>query len=131
MPWKACKPMDERLKFIAQLLDGEQMAGLCREFGISRKTRYKFLTRYNEIGLEGLTDRSRRPYRHANQLPIQIETLIVHEEGQAELGSPEDQGTTSPALPGCAHARDQHRACGARSPWRAHQARQPAAEWPP
>jgi hypothetical protein len=36
------------------------MAVLCRQFGISRKTRYKILTRYNEIGLEGLTDRSRR-----------------------------------------------------------------------
>jgi putative transposase len=58
-------------------LDGEQMAPLCREFGISRKTGYKILTRYNATGLEGLTDRSRRPYRHANQLPIQIETLIV------------------------------------------------------
>jgi hypothetical protein len=41
MPWKACKPMDERLKFIARLLDGEKMAPLCREFGISRKTGYK------------------------------------------------------------------------------------------
>jgi hypothetical protein len=36
MPWKECDPMDERLKFIARLLDGEKMAGLCREFGISR-----------------------------------------------------------------------------------------------
>jgi putative transposase len=77
MPWKECNPMEERLKFIARLLDGERMAGLCREFGISRKTGYKVLTRYNEIGLEGLTDRSRRPYRHANQLPFQIETQIV------------------------------------------------------
>jgi putative transposase len=41
------------------------MVGLCREFGISRTTGYKIFTRYNEIGLEGLTDRSRRPYRHA------------------------------------------------------------------
>ncbi len=49
MPWKACKPMDERLKFIARLLDGEKMAPLCRQFGISRKTGYKILTRYNEI----------------------------------------------------------------------------------
>jgi putative transposase len=69
--------MDERLKFIARLLDGEKMAGLCREFGISRKTGYKILSRYNDSGLEALTDRSRRPYRHANQLPVQIETLIV------------------------------------------------------
>jgi putative transposase len=53
------------------------MAGLCREFGISRKTGYKILGRYNETGLDGLTDRSRRPYRHANQLPLQIETQIV------------------------------------------------------
>jgi putative transposase len=66
--------MDERLKFIARLLDGDKMAVLCRQFGISRKTGYKILTRYNEIGLDGLTDRSRRPYRHANQLPFQIET---------------------------------------------------------
>jgi len=35
------------------------------------------LTRYNEIGLEGLSDRSRRPYRHADQLPFQTETRIM------------------------------------------------------
>ena len=69
--------MDERLKFVARLLDGEKMAVLCREFGISRKTGYKLINRYNDSGLEGLTDRSRRPYRHANQLPFQIEKLIV------------------------------------------------------
>ena len=80
MPWKACNPMDERLKFIARLLDGEKMAGLCREFGISRKTGYKILTRYNEIGLEGLTDRSRRPYRHANQLPF-LPLLTISDAG--------------------------------------------------
>ncbi|RWA69927.1 MAG: IS481 family transposase [Mesorhizobium sp.] len=77
MPWKECNVMDERLKFVARLLDGEKMAVLCREFDISRKTGYKILTRYNASGLEGLTDRSRRPYRHANQLPFQIEKLIV------------------------------------------------------
>jgi putative transposase len=69
--------MDERLKFIVRLLDGEQMASLCREFGISRKTGYKIQQRYNDSGLEALTDRSRRPYRQANQLPMQIEKLIV------------------------------------------------------
>ena len=77
MPWKECQIVDERLRFIARLLDGEKMAGLCREFSIARKTGYKIYTRYKDCGLEGLTDRSRRPYRHANQLPVQIETLIV------------------------------------------------------
>ncbi len=69
--------MDERLKFVARLLDGEQMATVCREFNISRKTGYKILGRYHDVGLHGLSDRSRRPYRQANQLPVQIETLIV------------------------------------------------------
>jgi putative transposase len=72
-----CKPMDERLKFIARISDGEKTAPLCRDFSISRKTGYKILRRYNDSGLQALTDRSRRPYRHANQLPFQIETLIV------------------------------------------------------
>jgi len=63
--------------FIGRLLDGEKMAGLCAEFGISRKTGYKIYDRYKDCGLDGLTDRSRRPYRHANQLPMQIEKLIV------------------------------------------------------
>ena len=69
--------MDERLRFVARLLDGEKMAVLCREFDISRKTGYKIFQRYKDCGLEGLTDRSRRPYRQANQLPFQIEKLIV------------------------------------------------------
>ena len=67
MPWKECKPMDERLRFVARLLEGEKMAPLCREFGISRVTGYKLLDRYKECGLDALNDRSRRPYRHANK----------------------------------------------------------------
>jgi len=70
--------MDERLRFVARLLEGEKMAVMCREFDISRKTGYKIFSRYKDYGLKGLTDRSRRPYRHANQLPVQIEQLIVH-----------------------------------------------------
>jgi transposase len=77
MPWKECHVVDERLRFVARLLDGEKMAALCKEFGISRKTGYKIFDRYEDCGVQGLTDRSRRPYRHANQLPIQIETWIV------------------------------------------------------
>jgi putative transposase len=77
MPWKECQPVDERLRFVARLLDGEQMTALCAEFGISRKTGYKIYARYKDYGLQGLTDRSRRPYRHANQLPLVLEKQIV------------------------------------------------------
>jgi transposase InsO family protein len=77
MPWKECSVVDERLKFVALILDGEAMSDVCRSFGISRKTGYKIFNRYKESGLEALTDRCRRPVRYANQLPDQIETLIV------------------------------------------------------
>ncbi len=49
------------------------MAELCREFGIARKTGYKIFGRYQECGVQGLADRSRRPYRYAHQLPFQVE----------------------------------------------------------
>jgi transposase len=77
MPWRECSVMEERLRFVARLLDGESMTHVCREFGISRKTGYKIFGRYKEHGIEALTDRSRRPVRYANQLPDQIERMIV------------------------------------------------------
>ena len=77
MPWKASSVMEERLRFVARLLDGEAMTDVCRDFGISRKTGYKIFDRYREHGLEALSDRSRRPVRYANQLPQPLETLIV------------------------------------------------------
>jgi transposase InsO family protein len=77
MPWKESSVMDERMRFVVRLKEGESMASLCREFGISRKTGYKILDRYEECGLEGLSDRSRRPIRYANQLPPQVEAEIV------------------------------------------------------
>ena len=77
MPWKECKPMDERLRFIARLLEGEKMAPVCREFGISRVTGYKIFDRYKACGLDGLYDRSKAPYRQGNKLPFQVERTIL------------------------------------------------------
>jgi hypothetical protein len=69
--------MDERVRFVARLLDGEKMAPLCVEFGISRKTGYKIEDRYKDCGTEAFNDRSRRPYRQANRVPPQREATIV------------------------------------------------------
>src|SRR6185437_15317121 len=77
MPWKECSVMEERMRFVLRRLDGEPMSGLCREFGISRKTGYKIFERYRCDGLEAVSDRSRRPVRYANQLPEPIERMIV------------------------------------------------------
>ena len=56
MPWNESNYMDERIKFVARLLDGENMSRMCREFGISRKTGYKIFNRYKDFGLAGLQD---------------------------------------------------------------------------
>jgi transposase len=56
MPWKECSVMEERLRFVARLLEGEPMTQVCRAFGISRKTGYKLFERYQQEG-------ARRPRR--------------------------------------------------------------------
>lgn len=82
MPWKECSVMDEKMRFIGRLIEGESMAELCREFGISRPTGYKIWERYQASGLEGLPAQSRRPYKQSNQLPMQVEKLIVQIKGE-------------------------------------------------
>jgi Homeodomain-like domain-containing protein len=48
--------MDERLRFVARLLEGEKMAPLCAEFGISRKTGYKIFERYKDCGVQAFSE---------------------------------------------------------------------------
>jgi putative transposase len=54
------------------------MSELCQEFGISRKTSYKIFDRYQDCGVQGLTDRSRRPHHYAHKLPFQVENYILN-----------------------------------------------------
>ena len=99
MPWKECHVVDERLRFIARLLDGEKMAHLCAEFGISRKTGYKIYDRYRDCGAEALTDRSRRPYRYANRLPPVVEPAILRLKWDTRVGRAEDSRAAARAAP--------------------------------
>ena len=52
MPWKERGMVDQRLKFVGRLLEGDKMAALGREFGISRKTGYKIWSRDQQGGFE-------------------------------------------------------------------------------
>ena len=62
MPWKVRDAMSERLDLVTLAgQPGANMAELCRWFGVSRKTGYKWLNRFAALGAEGLLDRSRRP----------------------------------------------------------------------
>lgn len=77
MPWKESCHVNERMHFIARFQSGERMSDLCQEFGISRKTGYKFLDRFKKLGLVGLYDQApvaqRIPHRTA---PEVVELLV-------------------------------------------------------
>ena len=78
MPWKETCRMDEKLVFVADCLRGElPMAALCEDYGISRKTGYKWLGRYREQGPEGLVERSRAPHRHGRSMAPELAEAIV------------------------------------------------------
>ena len=77
MPWRESCKMDERMKFIARLQEGEKMSHLCAEFGISRQTGHKFLNRYRKEGVEGLKDKRRVPLRKAHLTDPKIEDTIL------------------------------------------------------
>lgn len=78
MPWKETCVMDEKFQFIGYYLNKEwSVAALCREFGISRKTGYKYIQRYEEIGLDGLKEQSKAPYHHPNAVSENSQEVIL------------------------------------------------------
>jgi putative transposase len=73
MGWMETCAMDERMRFVMAVeAEDEAMAALCRRFGVSRKSGYKWLERYREEGAAGLFDRSRAPLRHRQEVSSQI-----------------------------------------------------------
>ncbi len=80
MPWKESRILGQRLQFLSSYQKEEiSVADLCREYGISRPTGYRWINRYNEAGPEGLVDRSRRPHScsHATLAPIENTILVL------------------------------------------------------
>lgn len=78
MPWKETDPVKERFKMVCKWEEGEQtIAELSREYGVSRKTIYKWTGRYKEFHVEGLKDRPRAPNRRANKVSPAIEDRVV------------------------------------------------------
>jgi transposase InsO family protein len=78
MPWHETDPMNERVKFIARYLQNEEpFAALCEDAGISRKTGYKWVERYEQGGVRALVDRSRAPRSHPHAVPAAIIDAIV------------------------------------------------------
>ena len=78
MPWQETCVRNERTRFIVDWeRDEESMAELCRRYGVSRRSGYKWLQRYQQQGWDGLQDRSRAPRRHPQQTAAAIEQEIL------------------------------------------------------
>ena len=77
MPWREATPMSERGEFV-RFADREEanLSDLCRRYGISRKTGYKWLRRVGAQGWQGLIDRSRRPRHSPARTALEVEALI-------------------------------------------------------
>lgn len=78
MPWRELKPMNQKVLFIADYLRGApNFAALCHRYEISRKTGYKWVARYQEHGIDGLEEQSRRPHQCPHQTPYRIRQAII------------------------------------------------------
>jgi len=80
MAWKEVEPMEERVRFVLKATREEMaFSDLCDAFGVSRKTGYKWLSRYEEYGIEGMHELSRRPLSSPMRIEDWIEDLVVRE----------------------------------------------------
>ena len=98
MPWKETCPMHQRLQFIAAIDESdESFSEICRRFGISRKTGYKWLSRYEQLGPRGLEERApiARSYPHRVLEPI--EDLVVALRKEQPTWGPKKNGQRPPS----------------------------------
>ena len=73
MGWMETCAMDERMRLVIAVEKREEsFSALCRRFNVSRKTGYKWLSRYDALGVEGLSDLSRAPHGHPHAIPATI-----------------------------------------------------------
>jgi transposase InsO family protein len=78
MPWKVTCAVEQRERFVEEVMEGfESLSELCRLYGISRTTGYKWLRRFEGAGRPGLEDVPRAPHRHPNQTPEGVEETIL------------------------------------------------------
>src|SRR5258706_11738482 len=78
MPWKEHGVMEERFRFVEEWNSGDwSMTDLCRYYGVTRATGYKWVDRYESGGLEALGDQSRAPHRHPNAVSAEMEDLVI------------------------------------------------------
>ena len=89
MPFKTKTVMEQRLELVRGAMQpGANISELCRRFGVSRRICYKWVRRFNELGMAGLMDQSRKPHVSPNQTPKAVEEkIIAHRRENPEWGA--------------------------------------------
>ena len=75
MPWESKTVEEQRKEFVEAAKGSRNFSALCREFGITRKTGYKWVERYAKNA--DMSDKSRKPFTIANRTPAETEAIIV------------------------------------------------------
>ena len=88
MPWKKSEPMEERIEFGLRALEGGNFRALCREYGITARTGYKWRERMVRWGTEGLREESRRPPHSPGALgEREVCEMVALEANASPLGT--------------------------------------------
>src|SRR5262249_25701512 len=78
MPWKEHGVLEERFRFVDEWNSGDwNIAELCRFYGVTRKTGYKWIERYEVGGMDALRDLSRAPKHHSNEIGAEMEARVI------------------------------------------------------
>src|ERR1700757_5349533 len=89
MGWKETHVVEERFQFIQEYRSKEEsLAELCRRYGVSRKTGYKWLQRYEAEGLDGLRDQSRASHCHPNEVVAEVAEQVLELRRRHPLWGP-------------------------------------------
>ena len=109
MGWMETCAVEERMRFVMAIMEREEaFAAVCRQFGVSRKTGYKWLERYLEDGFEGLLDRSRAPLHHPQAMTREIAERCLEVRRGHPTWAGEGAGVAGAACPADRMAGRQH-----------------------
>src|SRR5215468_461859 len=102
MPWKKSEPMDQRKEFVLEAMRADDFRALCAQYGISAKTGYKWRERFLRYGLEGMSEQSRRPRSHPDQLSPEEVCEMVRLKGLHPYWGPRKIKALYERMHGCA-----------------------------
>ena len=78
MPWTEVSVMSQRLEFVSLAQrEGNNMRELCRRFGVSPSTGYKWLRRFSDGGAAAMVDQPRRPHHSPQRTPLEAEQVVL------------------------------------------------------